>query len=233
MRVAIMQPYLFPYIGYFQLIHAVDTFVIFDDVNYITRGWINRNYVLLNEKKHLFTLPLNNASQNRLIKETTISKEYNNRNKILRLIEQAYKKAPNFNVIFPMISGILLNQENNLSKYISNSLSEISKYLEIQTNFLHSSEHFIEKSNLKGQNRIIEICKAIGATEYINAIGGRELYDKEFFSLNSITLSFVETDGIVYKQFNNEFVPYLSIIDSMMFLSKEEIISLVHKYKLI
>ena len=223
-----MQPYLFPYIGYWQLINAVDTFVIYDDVNFIKRGYINRNNILQNQKPQLFTLELIGASQNKKINEISVG---NNSKKLLKTIKQNYSKAPFFNDVFPLLEEILGNKVKNLPRFIGISLVGISKYLNINTNFLYSSDLENDKS-LKAQERLIEISKILTATDYINAIGGKELYDKEFFLKNNINLSFLKSTEIVYKQFNNEFVSNLSIIDLMMFNSKEEIQILLQKYYL-
>jgi len=229
MRVAIMQPYLFPYIGYLQLLNAVDTFVIFDDVNFIKKGYINRNSILVNGKAQLFTLELIGASQNKLIHEVEVG---SNSQKLLKTIEMAYKKALYFSDVFPMLEDILNNKEKNLAKFIGYSLEQVSNYLKVSTKFIYSSN--IEKNNnLKAQNKIIDICKNLNARRYINAIGGQELYNKELFKENCIELNFLKTESIEYKQFKNDFVPYLSIIDILMFNSKDEIKTMLNRYELI
>lgn len=229
MTLAIMQPYFFPYIGYWQLISAVDTFVIFDDVNFIKKGYINRNSILANEKAQLFTLELIGASQNKLINEIEVG---NNSQKLLKTIEIAYKKAPYFSDVFPMIEDILNNKEKNLSKFIGHSLEQISNYLKLHTKFIYSSD--IKKENsLKAQDKIIDICKKLEATDYINAIGGQELYDKAKFKEQNINLNFLKTELTEYKQFKNDFIPYLSIIDILMFNRVSEVKQLLCKYELV
>lgn len=229
MTVAIMQPYLFPYIGYWQLINAVDTFVIYDDVNYINKGYINRNSIIVNGKSQQFTLELIGASQNKLINEIEVG---NNSKKLLKTIEMSYKKAPYFDIVFPAIEDVLSQKENNLAKFIGYSIQKISNYLEISTKFIYSSD--IEKDNsLKAQDKILDICQKLNAINYINAIGGQELYDKEKFQAENIKLNFLETKTTEYKQFKNEFIPYLSIIDVMMFSNRDEIKSMLREYKLI
>ena len=229
MTLAIMQPYLFPYIGYWQLINAVDTFVIYDDVNYINKGYINRNSILVNGKSQQFTLELIGASQNKLIKEIEIG---NNANKILKTIKQSYIKAPLFENVISLLEEILTNKEKNLAKYIGYSLEIISNYLNINTKFIYSSD--IKKdNNLKAQDKILDICKKLEATNYINTIGGQELYNKEIFKENGIELNFLKTELVEYKQFKNDFVPYLSIIDILMFNSKDEIKNMLNRYALV
>jgi hypothetical protein len=229
MTLAIMQPYLFPYIGYWQLINAVDSFVIYDDVNFIKQGYINRNSILSNGKSQQFTLELIGASSNKLIKEIEIG---NNVNKILKTIKQSYIKAPFFENVIILLEEILANKEKNLAKYIGYSLEKISQYLEVNTNIVYSSN--IKKDiNLKAQDKVIDICKNLNARKYINAIGGQELYSKEIFKKNDIELNFLKTEVVEYKQFKNDFVPYLSIIDILMFNSKDEIKYMLSRYELV
>ena len=181
MKVAIMQPYLFPYIGYWQLINAVNQFVILDDVNYIKQGFINRNYILLNGQSHMFSIPICQASQNRLIMDTKLNFSPKEKMKFIKTIEFAYKKAPYFLDVFPIIRDIIGNDESNLTKYILNSILKINKYLGIKTDICISSQ--LKKDNcLKGEERIKEICKCVGADIYINPSGGRMLYHSELLN---------------------------------------------------
>lgn len=229
MTVGIMQPYLFPYIGYWQLINAVNTFVIYDDVNFIKQGYINRNSILTNGKSQQFTLELIGASSNKLINEVSVG---NNKNKVLKTIKQNYSKAPYYNEIIIIIEEILNNEEKNLAKFIGFSLIKISNYLGINTKFIFSSD--IEKNNdLKAQEKVLEICKILQANKYINSIGGQELYSKEIFRENKIELNFLKTKLVEYKQFNDEFIAYLSIIDILMFNDKEKIIHYLNDFELI
>jgi len=229
MTLAIMQPYLFPYIGYWQLINTVDTFVIYDDVNFIKQGYINKNAILMNGEKKAFTLELIGASSNKLINEIMVG----DRNiKTLKMTKQNYIKAPFFSAVFPIIKDILMQDEKNLAKFIGYSLEKIATYLKIDTNIIYSSD--IEKNNeLKAQEKIIDICKNLKADRYINAIGGQELYDRTIFQNNGIELNFLETELVEYTQFKNDFIPYLSIVDIMMFNSVENIKIMLEKYKLI
>ena len=229
MKVAIMQPYFFPYIGYFQLINAVDIFIVYDDVNFIKQGWITRNSILLNKKKHSFILEVVGASSFKKIKEITLGK---NNKKLLKTIEQEYKKAPFFSVVFPIIQEILLNDENDLSKFLIFSLQKICGYLQIDTVFRISSE--IDKNKeLKGQDKVIAICKKLEATNYINAIGGQELYDKDTFNKNKISLNFIKSQLVHYTQFNNDFIPWLSIVDVLMFNSVKDVKLMLNQYEVL
>lgn len=229
MTLAIMQPYFFPYIGYWQLINAVDIFVIYDDVNYIKQGHINRNSILVENKAQIITLEVLSASSNKLINEVQIG---NNAKKLLKSIEQAYRKAPEYRKVFPLIQGILENPEKNLAKFLGNSIKKISAYLEIDIIILYSSD--IEKdNNLKAQNKILDISQRLEIFHYINTISGEDLYDKEAFKIKGIEFDFLQTEPVEYRQFKNEFVPYLSIIDIMMFNSIDTIKEMLNSYELV
>ena len=224
-----MQPYFFPYIGYFQLIQLVDTYVIADDLNFIKNSYIKKNSILDNGAPALISLQLIGASQNKLINEIEVG---NDIDKLLTAIQRRYAKAPYFKDVFSLLETILSSKEKNLARFLGDSLMEISTYLGIQTKFLYSSE--IEKNNdLKFDARIMDICKSVGADQYINAIGGKELYEKDKFATEGIELSFIDTQELEYKQFNKAFVPNLSMIDVMMFNSKEETRELLQRYELV
>ena len=232
MKIGIMQPYFLPYIGYWQLLNAVDKYVIYDDVNYIKGGWINRNRILINKEAKYFNIKLNSASPNKLINEVEVSLDKIYQKKLLKTIEENYKKAPFFNETYPIIKSIIEKEEKNLAKYLEYSIKKICFYLDIKTELLISSN--LEKNNsLKGKDKVIEICKKLGGLEYYNAVGGQELYSFEEFKSNGIELKFLKTEEINYQQFNNEFIPYLSILDVMMFNSKEKVKEFLNNYSLI
>ena len=233
MKLGIMQPYFFPYLGYWQLINAVDKFVIYDDVNYIKGGWINRNRILLNGSAHYINMYMNGASSNKKINEIDLEKNIHMLNKNIKMLEAAYKDAPFFGKVFPLIKKVLYNFDvNNIAEYIENIIREILIYLDISTEVIMSSN--IKKNNcLKAQDKVIEICKILNADEYVNAIGGQSLYSKKAFSEEGIELKFIKENDIVYKQYDNEFVRDLSIIDVLMFNSKEDVKKLLQEYNLI
>lgn len=229
MTLAIMQPYLFPYIGYWQLINAVEAFVIYDDVTFIKQGYINRNSILINRQKQRFTLNLIGASSNRLINQIIVG---NNQAKLLKTMEQSYAKAPFVVDIMPILEQILNQNEKNMAKFLGFSLQKISDYLQINTEFIYSSD--IKKDvTLKAQNRVIDIAKRLNASKYINAIGGQKLYSKEQFKKEGIELNFLKTQIQEYKQFNIDFIPNLSIIDIMMFNTQDEIQKMLKMYELV
>jgi len=216
MTLGIMQPYYLPYLGYFQLMNAVDTYVYYDDVTYIKQGWINRNNILLNGQNYLFTLELKGASSYKKINEIKLG---GNRDKLYKTFVQAYSKAPYFHN-WPLYN-IFQCKEDNLFDYILRVHSLIFEYLDIKINYLISSE--IKKDcDLKGKDKVINICKSLGATTYLNAIGGKELYSKEEFLNNGINLLFLHPGDI----------PKRSIIDVIMNYSKEEVKEMLKNYTL-
>lgn len=232
-KLAIMQPYFLPYIGYFQLINAVDKFVIYDNIQFSKKGWINRNRILMNGKDHMISLPLKKDSDYLNVDERYISDIFEKeKNKLIGKIKNAYLKAPEFKDVFPFIQEILNYEEKNLFSYILNSLQEICKYLEIETEFIVSSTVEIDHS-LRGQEKVIALCNKLNATCYINTIGGVDLYSKKNFKQKNTQLNFIESKSIEYLQFNSKFVPWLSIIDVLMFNDKLIVREYLNNYKLL
>ena len=230
-KIAIMQPYFFPYIGYWQLINAVDTFVLYDDVNFIKGGWINRNKILVNSAGYMLTLPLINSSSFSLIKDIKVTSNIKIKEKLLKTIEYNYNKAKYYNDVIEKIKEIILSN-GSIVDVILESILWLKEYLNIETCILKSSE--IEKdTQFKGQDKVIDIVKRLDGKQYINAIGGMELYDKEIFKNNGIDLKFIKMKDIKYKQYNNEFVPNLSIIDVLMFNPPEKIREMLNNYELL
>jgi len=228
-----MQPYFFPYLGYFQLINSVNLFVIYDDVQYIKGGWINRNRILLEDRDYLFTFPVKKGCLNDQIFDRNFGDDFPIFVKrFKRTLEVAYGNAPEYLDAMSLITKVLDSDNLNIARLISRSLRIICDYLSIETKFIMSSK--IEKDEtLKGQDRVIEINRLLGSTHYINPIGGMGLYSKEAFRKAGIKLSFLKMRPVIYKQYDNEFVPNLSIIDVMMFNSREKIKELLGEYDLL
>lgn len=227
-----MQPYFFPYIGYWQLIKAVDKFVIYDDVNFIKRGWINRNKILNQGEGKFINLLVSQASQNKLINELEVLKNPIHNKKLLKTLESCYRRAPYYADVLPVIESIITQDEGNLARYLEFLIMRLCEYLSIDTEIILSSR--INKNNdLRGQDKIIEICKILGADEYINGTGGQALYSREEFAACGIQLKFLKTDEIVYQQNTAEFVPNLSIIDVMMFNGPGKINEMLDGYELL
>lgn len=228
MKLAIMQPYLFPYLGYFQLIRAVDEFVVYDDVNFINRGWINRNYILANGNALLITLPLQGASQNKLINQVEVGGPH----KILQSLRHCYGKAPHFDSVYPVLKDILTQTEKNLARFLDYQLRRICDHLGLRPQW-HISSTLAKDNGLRGQDKVLAICEELGATHYINVPGGKVLYDQPSFAARGLQLSFIQPRAASYRQFGKGFVPNLSIIDVMMFNDREQCARLLEEYDLV
>ena len=218
MKIGVMQPYFMPYVGYFQLMAAVDKYVIFDDVNYIKRGWSARNNILVNGQKHLFNIAVEGGSQNNLYTQVKVIDDFS---KLRKTLEMAYKKAPYFQDTMNILEKVFVYEDRRFNHFMRNSYSVILDYLGIETELLFSSD-LSNKKALKGKDKILDICLLLGANEYYNAIGGQELYDRQEFADNGIKLGFVEPTLEPYSQLTKEFMPGLSIIDVLMMNSNED-----------
>ena len=230
--IAIMQPYFLPYIGYFQLMSAVDKFVVLDDVNYINKGWINRNRLLLNGVPHYFTVPLSGASQNRLICDIDLVDEQKWRDKLIRCIRQSYGQAPCYAQISAMFDRIVNFPSTRLANFLLNGLLEVVSYIPLEVEVVHSSRVY-KNAHLKGQERILDICRQEKADIYLNPIGGVELYDRNRFLEQGTQLLFLNSRKVVYPQGKGEFVPWLSILDVLMFNKPLEVQQLLTEYDMV
>lgn len=234
MKLGIMQPYFFPYIGYFQLIRAVDKFVIYDDGKFRKYGWINRNRILLDGRDYMFTIPLAHSSPNTLIKDTYIHQNLYKffKTKFMKQLKQSYGKAPFFNAVYELVKQVLESEDTLISLLAFNSIKSVCQYINLNTPFVDSSTIY-QNSHLPAQERIIDICKKEGADTYINLPGGMELYDKKVFAEYGVNLFFIKSKPIIYQQTGNEFVPWLSIIDVLMFNSVNEVREMLDNYELL
>ncbi len=231
MKIGIMQPYFFPYLGYWQLIHAVDRYVVYDDVAFIKGGWISRNNILLNGKRHMVTLPLCSPSPYKKINEIDVTQDKIAVQKLIKTIKAAYLKAPYYHIIMPLIENLICNNDS-ISMLNYNAIVEIAKYLNMKTEIILSSK-IIKNNDLKGEKKVLHINQILGADTYYNAIGGQQLYSKEEFQENGIALYFLKMNEVVYRQYENEFVSGLSIIDVLMFNNPEVIQQMLDEYTLV
>ena len=215
-----MQPYIFPYIGYFQLIAAVDAFVVYDNIKYTKKGWINRNRYLLNGQPATFSLPLRKDSDELDIRDRQLSADFN-RSKLLAQVREAYRKAPHFIETLALMEQVIGNPVENLFDYLHSGITRTCEHLKITTPILVSSTIDADHS-LHSQERVIGIAKAVGASEYINPIGGLALYSKDEFARQSLTLGFIRSRPFDYPQFGEVHVPWLSIMDVLMFNGAEK-----------
>jgi len=226
---AIMQPYLFPYIGYFQLVKLADEYVIYDDAQFIKGGWINRNNILINGERRRFSIRLSGASPNKLINEVEIGDDFT---RFIKTLGMAYSKAPYVSDVMALLQQIIAYEDKNLARFSANSLRKIAEHLELDTAFAFSSN--LEMANaVKGQEKVIAMCKALSADRYVNAIGGRELYSPGDFASEGIELEFLRSTPSSYRQYRGDFIPSLSIIDVLMFNHRERVCEMLDEYELI
>jgi len=234
MRTAIMQPYLLPYLGYYQLVNAVDIFVFYDDVHFITKGYINRNAILVNGNSFTFTVPLSKASQNVLIKDVAVhQKDYAKWwAKFKKTLTQSYISAPFFDDTMCLMENIFQDPSNSIAVLAEKSIRTISDYLDFSTVFKKSSEVSYDR-NAAGEKKIMELCAIFGADTYINPIGGKELYTSTSFKKKDMELLFLKSRNVTYPQKTEKFTPSLSIIDVLMHNNKAEILELIEAFELI
>jgi WbqC-like protein family len=215
MKLAIMQPYFLPYIGYFHLISAADVFVVYDNIKYTKKGWINRNRLLLNDADAQFSLPLRKGSDSLLVIEREISESFDPVD-LLNQFKGAYSRAPYFSCVWPLLEEIITFPQRNLFRYIHHSILTCCEWLALPTRVIVSSTVDIDHS-LKSQDKVLSMCKTLQAATYINSMGGVELYEKEVFERRGVDLRFISSNEFRYAQFAESFVPWLSIVDVMMF----------------
>ncbi|PJJ58985.1 WbqC family protein [Hymenobacter chitinivorans] len=234
MRLAIMQPYLFPYLGYYQLLAAVDRFVIYDDVQFMLQGWINRNYILVNGKPLLFTLPLEATSANKSIRDTTVNPKLfpTWATKFTRTLQQNYSKAPYLAPVLEMVDTVLASASGqSIADVSTESIRQVHRYLGLQSQIVPTSTGY-QNTHLSGPTRVLDICRQEGADHYINPINGRSLYDEAAFAQEGIKLNFLQMEPVPYKQLKGEFVPSLSILDVLMFNAPAAVHELLQAYTL-
>jgi len=234
MKLAIMQPYFFPYIGYYQLVKAVDHFIFYDDVNFIKRGWINRTNIITREGKQLLSISLSQSSQNKRINEIELT---GSQDKLLKSIEFTYKRAPFFNDIFPIIESCFDEQFKLISEVAAHSIKAVSNYLDFGTEFSFSSEFHRSTVGYEKARRLKDICRKENADVYINSIGGQAIYTKEEFESQGIEMFFLKSNNnLHYSQApvrKDTFEPSLSIIDVLMFNNREKVKEMLGNFELV
>lgn len=231
-KLTVMQPYIFPYIGYFQLITAADEIIFYDDVNYIKGGWINRNRILMNGKDNMFTIPLDKASPNRLIKDIETRMDERVAKKFSKTLSAAYGKAPHFQAIHDLVMGVFSKQHTDITEMAIDSIRAVHQYLGLELNYVRSSNFSPETMGMDRSDRLISMIKAKNYSSYINPAGGSQLYDKDYFAQQNLELWFLRSKPIEYPQFKHEFVPWLSIIDVLMFNDVETVKQFLNRYTL-
>lgn len=232
-RIAQMQPYVFPYLGYFQLIAGVDEFVMLDNLQYVKQSWINRNRILLNGKDWLITFPLRQGGHLERINEKVFSERFpEEMEKLLRVLYNAYAKAPCYKTVYPLLEEIIRHPDANLARYAENGIRKICAYLDIRTPIVIASDLDVDPT-MEKQDRVIATTRTLSGDTYINPIGGIELYDFAYFHKNGIELKFHKIHDIHYRQFGDAFIPFLSIIDVLMFNDVADVRRLLDRYSLL
>jgi hypothetical protein len=232
MHVAVMQPYFFPYVGYYQLAGAVDQMVFLDDVTFINRGWINRNRILVDGRPHLFTVPLLGASQNKLIKDIGLADARRWKARFLKQLAHSYARAPMFEEAYQRIDQWVSEGMERISTLAAHSISGVMSYLGKPITPTCSSDLAYDRG-LKGQQRILEICRTVGATTYLNPPGGVDLYESAQFQASGVEWRFLQPNAVSYHQGRGvTFVPNLSMIDLLMFNTPEQIAALLCEYRI-
>ncbi len=229
MSFAVMQPYLFPYLGYYQLVYAVDKFVFYDDVSFIKGGYINRNNILSNGLAQRFTVPVLGMSSNKLIKELNFDV---NVKKLLKTIEQSYRKSLYFETIYPIVETVLTDENRAVEHICSKSIALVFEYVGLSKDFYFSSQLSYDR-DLSAANKLIAMSEVLNSNDYVNSPGGKSLYDKEYFSSKGVNLRFIEIEKYEYPQSIEKFVPHLSMIDVLMHNSKAQVVELLAKYNLV
>lgn len=225
-----MQPYLFPYFGYFQLLFCADVFVLYDDANYIKQGYINRNTIMAGGRPYRFTVPVSNGSSNSRIKDVTFLP--GNR-KLLRTIEQGYAGARCFDVVFPMLERVLSEGEHNsVTDVCEAGIRLVSDYLDVPVRLVRASAMDYDRSG-DASAKLASMCRAAGADEYVNSIGGQHLYNGSWFESQGIRLRFLKPSVLVYDQPAKEFIPNLSIIDVLMRCERQRILDAIPECELV
>lgn len=216
-RLSVMQPYIFPYIGYFHLIEASSEIIFYDDVNYIKGGWINRNRIFLEGKDLMVTVPLKDASSFKTIADTMTGYNDKFRDKLAKQLFAAYAKAPFYGPVSKLVLSVFDRGNGSIADLAIDSIVAVYDYLGLPIRYSKSSEQWASSKGMDKADRLIYMTRQSGYSNYINPVGGSELYDKAYFEKNGVKLSFVRPENISYRQFDYTFVPWLSIIDVLMF----------------
>lgn len=221
MTLGIMQPYFLPYLGYWQLLARVDAFVVYDNIQYTKKGWINRNRFLRDGAPAWFTVPLRHASDYLDVREREVAPDFD-RGKLLRTLAASYRRAPEFETVFPLVERVVQAPLANLFDYVHHSLTETAAFLGVATPIVVSSTVAADPT-LAAERRVLALCEAMGADTYLNPIGGQTLYSGETFASEGVRLQFLRPRLGEYPQFGGPFVPGLSILDVLMFNTRDAV----------
>ena len=229
MKIGIMQPYWFPYLGYFQHCVSVDKFVFLTDANYRKKGWINRNRIIVDSREHMITVPLQKASQNNKIFEHKVLQDHRWKKSILATLRHSYHKAPFYSAAISVVEQALMSPAISISDYAIESIAAVFEYIQGRAPVFETSDKY-NNADLIGENRIIDICLRAGADHYCNPISGCKLYDPASFRDRGLSLFFLEPSLKRYPQLSNKYIPSLSIIDALMMNSQSDMRELLNSY---
>lgn len=236
MKIAIMQPYFFPYVGYISLIKNTEQFILLDEVQFIRHGWIERNRILKQNGDWLYIkVPILKNGQKTLIKNILIDNQKNWKQTILSQLEIYKKISPNYNITVNLIKELFDNEYSDIVSLNRDSLNIICNYLKIDSNIkIYSQLNLNIKQPIFADEWALNICQSLGyVTEYWNPIGGEDFFDKSKYQENNIRISFQKVKLEEYNQKNTSFIPGLSIIDVLMFNSIEKIHEMLDNFELL
>ena len=223
-KIAIMQPYFYPYIGYFQLIHAVDVYVNLDHVSFMPRSYMTRNTVKNNIS---INVPVANSSQNKKCNEVRVSLDEHHISKFYKTLHHQYSKSINYELVMEsLVKPCFTIEEKSISQFNIDLIKKICNFLDIKTKIIDSSCVF-QNLDLKKEHGLVSIVQQLGSNTYINAIGGQKLYSKDFFHSQGINLFFLKMNDLDVPS------QYASILDSLFILHPDQVKEQLTKYTLI
>jgi hypothetical protein len=222
-----MQPYFLPYIGYFQLINYADIFVVYDDIQFTKKGWINRNVIPTKSGLLKFTVPCKASGEKSLIVEKTISSDFNRKKFLKRLLSELKNGANQTENVEELLTRIVMYEESNLFRYLFHSITEIACHLKVSNDKLLISSSLGDFTHLRSQERVLAMCKTLNASKYVNPISGSHLYQREAFERENIELNLFEP-YIPQVESQEKPVPY-SIMHSIFNLSEKEMKAIIGK----
>ena len=226
MKLGIMQPYFFPYLGHFDLINLVDEWIVFDTPQYMRHHWVNRNRVLHpNAGWQYITVPLRKHPQDTPINQVQIAMENDWRNRILRQLEHYRREAPYYKQVAGFLEECFSEASPNLSETNILTLRKTCQRLGISTPFhVFSQMDLALTEDVEGPGDwALNISRVVGASEYVNPPGGAALFNESKFTADNIKLTIQAFMNMIYPCGPYQFEPGLSVLDVMMWNSPEQI----------
>lgn len=233
MVLGFMQPYFFPYLGYFDLINYSDRWIVFDTAQYIRRGWINRNRILHPEKGWQYiVVPIQKSKREEAIGNIRISDQEAWKEKIIGQLNHYKKHARYFKEIRSLLIDCLCTDEKKISKLNTAILKKICTYLDIPFQYQYFSEMNLDLPPVEYPGDwALHLSEALGAKEYVNPPGGRDLYDNQKFEKRGIKLTIREISLFEYECNHYQYEQNLSIVDVLMWNAPENVKTYLDKQK--